>query len=166
MLILLWLHREMNVWSFVTICAPSGCKGYWVLLILGQKGGVVIVVRARDPQVSHRSVAWVGILDSASCMGLVCRWFNSCPCSALVFSMLAWFSPFTKTKTPVPYSFSMQEHFFLGPVYMEKNCPGWKGHLPSRATLDEPTFHSFPYKTWRTIYMRKKMLARLEGWPA
>lgn len=34
----------------LTTFTPSGCKGYWVLLILGRKGGVAIVARARDPR--------------------------------------------------------------------------------------------------------------------
>ena len=33
---------------------------------------------------------------------------------------------------------------------------------PTRATLGDPTFPTFPYKTWRTVYMRNKRLARLE----
>ena len=32
---------------------------------------------------------------------------------------------------------------------MEKTCPGWKGHLPTRGALGEPTFHTIPYKTDR-----------------
>ena len=38
-----------------------------------------------------------------------------------------------------------------------------KCHSPTRATLDKPTFHTFPYKTWRTVYIRNKKLAWLEG---
>ena len=53
---------------------------------------------------------------------------------------------------------------------MEKSCLGWQGHPPTRPTLGEP-FHTFPYKTWRTVYMcddkrLKSWLARLEGSPA
>ena len=33
---------------------------------------------------------------------------------------------------------------------------------PTRATLGDPTFPTFPYKTWRTVYVRNKRLARLE----
>ena len=46
---------------------------------------------------------------------------------------------------------------------MEKICHEQKGHYPTRATLGESTFHIFPYKTWRTVYMTNKTLARLEG---
>ena len=46
---------------------------------------------------------------------------------------------------------------------MEKICHEQKGHYPARATLGEPTFHTFPYKTLRTVYMRKK--ARRLGQP-
>ena len=44
----------------------------------------------------------------------------------------------------------------LGPVYMEKRCTGKNGHPPTRATLGEPTFHKFPYKTWWTIENHEK----------
>ena len=37
-----------------------------------------------------------------------------------------------------------------------KACHGLKGHSPTRATLGKTTFPTFPYKTWRTVYMRKK----------
>ena len=46
----------------------------------------------------------------------------------------------------------------LGPVSMDKSCQGYKGHSPSPATLGEPTFHTFSYKTWRTVYMKNKRL--------
>ena len=49
------------------------------------------------------------------------------------------------------------EDDYLRPVHMEKSCPEWKGHLPTRATLSEPPFHTFPYKTRRTVYMHKKL---------
>ena len=54
--------------------------------------------------------------------------------------------------------------FFLKLCLKENSCPGRKGHLSTRATLDEPTFHTFSYKTWRNVYMRIKKLAWL-GWP-
>ena len=31
---------------------------------------------------------------------------------------------------------------YLRPVYMEKSCPEWKGHPPTRATLSEPPFQT------------------------
>ena len=34
---------------------------------------------------------------------------------------------------------------------MEKRCTGYNGHPPTRATLGEPTFRTFRYKTWRTV---------------
>ena len=40
---------------------------------------------------------------------------------------------------------------------MDKSYPEWKGHPPTRATLSEPPFHTFPYKTRRTVYMHKKL---------
>ena len=33
-----------------------------------------------------------------------------------------------------------------------------EGSPPTRATLGEPTFHTFAYKTWGTVYTRKKKL--------
>ena len=55
----------------------------------------------------------------------------------------------------------------LGPVYIEiESCSGKKGYPPTQATLAEPTFPTFRYQTWQTIYMRNKNLPRLEGWPA
>ena len=55
-----------------------------------------------------------------------------------------------------------------GPVYMEKTW--WQGHPPTRATLGE-SFHTFPYKTWRTVYMKRRKVGsarrvtRLAGSP-
>ena len=46
----------------------------------------------------------------------------------------------------------------LGPVNMDKSCLGYLDHPPSPATLGEPTFHTFSYKTWRTVYMKNKRL--------
>ena len=58
------------------------------------------------------------------------------------------------------------EDDYLRPVHMEKSCPEWKGHLPTRATQSEPPFHTFPYKTRRTVYMHKKQkITRLVEWP-
>ena len=37
---------------------------------------------------------------------------------------------------------------------MEKPCPGWKGYSPTRATLGEQTFRTFPHKTQRTVCTR------------
>ena len=48
------------------------------------------------------------------------------------------------------------DHDYLGPVYMDKSCPEWKGRPPTKATLSQPPFHTFPYKTRRTVYMHKK----------
>ena len=53
----------------------------------------------------------------------------------------------------------------LGPVYDEETCLKQKCHPPTQDNLGEPTFTTFPYTTWRTVYTRNK-LARLEGWPA
>lgn len=44
-----------------------------------------------------------------------------------------------------------------GPLY---NTP------PTRVTLGEPTFYTFPYKTWRVVYVRNRTLAQLEERPA
>lgn len=38
---------------------------------------------------------------------------------------------------------------FLDPVYVKKTCPRWKGYLPTRVTLSEPTSPIFPYITWK-----------------
>ena len=51
----------------------------------------------------------------------------------------------------------------LGSVYMEKTSPGWKCHsLTKWTTLGEPTFHTFPSRTWRPVYTTNRELARLE----
>ena len=36
----------------------------------------------------------------------------------------------------------------VGPAYMKKICLEQKGHPPTRAFLEEATFHAFLYKTW------------------
>ena len=41
--------------------------------------------------------------------------------------------------------------------------PWFRHCLPTRATLCEPTFHTFLFKTWRIVYTRNKKLALLEG---
>ena len=43
-------------------------------------------------------------------------------------------------------------------LYREK-FPRQKGHPHTWPTLGEPTFHPFPYKTWRTVYTSNKKLA-------
>ena len=54
--------------------------------------------------------------------------------------------------------------FFLGLVYTEKRCPGQKSHpLLELPWVGEPTFHTFPYRTWRTVYMRNKKLSQQQG---
>ena len=40
---------------------------------------------------------------------------------------------------------------------MKKSYRGKKGHSPTRATLGERPFHTFPYKTWRTVYTRNRL---------
>ena len=52
---------------------------------------------------------------------------------------------------------SRLDNDYLRPAYMDKSYPEWKGHPPTRATLSEPPFHTFPYKTRRTVYMHKKL---------
>ena len=54
-----------------------------------------------------------------------------------------------------PRAFRLDDDY-LRPVYMEKSCPEWKGRPPIKATLSEPPFHTFPYKTRRTVNMHKK----------
>ena len=46
----------------------------------------------------------------------------------------------------------------LGSAYVKKTCLEQKGHPPTRATLDEPTFHTFPFKTWRIVKIIKNWL--------
>ena len=36
---------------------------------------------------------------------------------------------------------------------------------PIRATLGVPAVPTFPHKIWRTVYMRSKKMAQLEGKP-
>ena len=48
---------------------------------------------------------------------------------------------------------------------MEKICRRKKGHPPTQATLDEPTFQIFPWKTRPTVYTRNKKLAGLKERP-
>ena len=50
----------------------------------------------------------------------------------------------------------------LGPVYDEETCLKQKCHPPTQDKLGEPTFTTFPYTTWRTVYTRNES-ARLEG---
>lgn len=49
------------------------------------------------------------------------------------------------------------------PVYVKKTCSGLKSqlehHSPSQPNLCEPTFYTFPYKIWATVYIRNKKLA-------
>ena len=40
---------------------------------------------------------------------------------------------------------------------MEKTCPGWKGHLPTRGAPGEPTFLTIPFKTWRTVAKQRSL---------
>ena len=54
----------------------------------------------------------------------------------------------------------------LGPRLYGEKLSGIKGSLSYPSYLIEPTFPPFPYKTWRTVYMRNKKLARIEGWTA
>ena len=59
--------------------------------------------------------------------------------------------------TPI-YVFPLKplQNLDLGPVYIDKSCPGQKVQLPNRTSLGKPTFYRFPYKTWRTFYMGKE----------
>lgn len=57
-------------------------------------------------------------------------------------------------------------YYSLGRVRKKKSCPGKKrSPACNQATPSEPTYHAFPYKTWQTIKMRNKKLARLGGSP-
>lgn len=57
-------------------------------------------------------------------------------------------------------------YYSLGRVRKKKSCPGKKrSPACTQATPSEPTYHAFPYKTWQTIKMRNKKLARLGGSP-
>ena len=47
--------------------------------------------------------------------------------------------------------------FFLTLGLKENSCLGRKGHLSTRATLGEPTFYTFSFKTRRNGYMRIKI---------
>ena len=40
--------------------------------------------------------------------------------------------------------------------------PGFKGHSSTRSTPGELTFSTFPYNTWRTVYMKNRTFSRLE----
>ena len=50
----------------------------------------------------------------------------------------------------------------LGVVLPDRKVSRVEGSLaPNRDSLEEPTFHKFPYKTWRPVYLRNKVgLAR------
>lgn len=37
------------------------------------------------------------------------------------------------------------------------------GYSHTRATLGEPTFPAFPYKTWQTVCMRNERLVRIDA---
>ena len=41
---------------------------------------------------------------------------------------------------------------YLRPVYMEKSCPEWKGHPPTRATLSEPPFQTSTFFLILTLF--------------
>ena len=41
---------------------------------------------------------------------------------------------------------------YLRPVYMEKSCPKWKGHPPTRATLSEPPFQTSMFFLILTLF--------------
>ena len=43
---------------------------------------------------------------------------------------------------------------------MEKTCPGWKGHLPTRGAMGEPMFHKIPFKTWGTVAKKVRSATR------
>lgn len=47
-----------------------------------------------------------------------------------------------------------------------ENLPLVEESIANTATLGGPIFPTFPYKTWRTVHMRTKTLAQIEGWPA
>ena len=63
---------------------------------------------------------------------------------------------FTNNILASPRALRLDNHY-LRHAYMDKSYPEWKGHPPTRATLSEPPFHTFPYKTRRTVYMHKKL---------
>lgn len=58
-------------------------------------------------------------------------------------------------------------YYSLGRVRKKKSCPGKKrSPACTQATPSEPPYHAqVPYKTWQTIKMRNKRLARLGGSP-
>ena len=41
---------------------------------------------------------------------------------------------------------------YLRPVYMEKSCPEWKGHPPTRATLSEPPYQTSTFFLILTLF--------------
>ena len=43
---------------------------------------------------------------------------------------------------------------------MEKTCPGWKGHLPTRGAMGEPMFHKIPFKTCGTVAKKVRSATR------
>ena len=49
-------------------------------------------------------------------------------------------------------------HTSFTPRFYEENVS--PGDPPTQATQGESTFDSFPYKTWRTVYMKNKTLIR------
>ena len=55
---------------------------------------------------------------------------------------------------------------FPRPRLCGENLPLVEESIANTATLGGPIFPTFPYKTWRTVHMRTKTLAQIEGWPA
>lgn len=54
------------------------------------------------------------------------------------------------------------EHLAIWSFVKLRCWPGFKGHSSTRATPGELTFFTFPYNTWRTVYMKNRKFSRLE----
>ena len=54
------------------------------------------------------------------------------------------------------------EHLAIWSLVKLRCWPGFKGHSSTRATPGELTFSTFPFNTWRTVYMKNKKFFRLE----
>ena len=54
------------------------------------------------------------------------------------------------------------EHLAIWSLVKLRCWPGFKGHSSTRATPGELTFSTFPYITWRTVYMKNRKFSRLK----
>ena len=89
-----------------------------------------------------------------------CELYFYCECWVVWNYLKFNFYEFSYFSSPITINFTSSKltvgsDFFLGAfvglIYIVKNWLGLKGQPPAYATPGEPTFHTFPYKMWRSI---------------